>query len=125
MSVFGDCRRGIIALTYVAKLALHSIGILSAPQRGEQRGQIDQIGGAKSRTACRHDDETILRLDAGPARGQPQQIAIGITVEDPVFTPSLLSIDEIDFPANEGMKWVCNSHRRRQFSGARCSSLSG
>src|SRR3989442_3143428 len=116
---------GIIGLTYAAELALHVIVALSAAQRGDQRCQIDQIGGAKMRPSGRNDHERLLRLDAGPAGWHPQQIPIWVTVEDPIFTPPLLPSNEIDFPLKEWMKWMCNPNRRRHFSCARCSSLGG
>ena len=88
-----------MAMTHAAKSTLHFIGRLPGPQRREQCRQIDQIGRTKMRPSGGHDHERVLGLDAGPARWQREKIPIRIAVENPVLTPSLLSINEIDFPS--------------------------
>jgi hypothetical protein len=116
---------GIIALTFAAKLALHAIAGISSAERHDQRRQIHQIRGAEMRSSCRHDDERIFRLDAGPARRQPQQVRVRVTIDNPVFTPSLYTIDEVDFPPKKRMEWMSDPDGAGHFYCTRCSSLAG
>src|SRR3989304_1993838 len=102
---------GIISLTLAAKLALHAIRALSRPERRDQRRQVHQIGDTKMGPPGGNHDERVFRFDARPVRWQPQQIPVGVTIHNPVFAPSLLTTDEVDFPPREWMERMRNPDR--------------
>jgi hypothetical protein len=66
-------------------------------------------------TPGRNHNQGIFRFGAGPARWQPQQILVGVTIDNPVFTPPLLTADEVDLPAKERMERMGNPDRAGHF----------
>src|SRR5437867_221772 len=70
-------------------------------------------------------DERVFRFDVGPTRWHPQQVPVRVTVDNPVLTPPLYTIDEVNFTAKERMEWMRNTDRIPNYSCMTCSSLRG
>ena len=91
----------------------------------QQGSQIDEVDNSEPRPSRGHDHERVLGLDARPARRHGRHMAVAVAVEDPILTPVVAPLDDVDLLPDERMKRMRDPDRRGHSYGATCSRLGG
>jgi hypothetical protein len=96
---------GKIDLTGAAKFASRLAAALGTIQIGiEPRPQLQEVVDPEGGAAGRGQGKGVRRREIGQSGGQRQQAAMGIMVEDPIFTPVEAAGDEDVFGTSEGVE---------------------
>ena len=92
-------------------------------QPGDQIGQLQQVRRAERRPTSGNPHKRVLGDRVGPGRRQAGQLAGLVEEVDPVVTPVLPTLDELELLPEPRMETVRHSHQARMLRNAciRCS----
>ena len=113
---------GKIDLTGAAKFSLRIAAPLGTIQAGiEPRPQLQKVVDPEGGAAGRGQRKGIRRHEIGQMGGQRQQVAVGVVVEDAIFTPVEAASEEDVFGTSKGMKRMRDPEAGCAIAYMRCS----